>query len=120
MTTRHRPTVALLRSISALALCVSVAAASAATGAGADSRRVRATIDASKTSAPISKYVYGQFLEHIGGIVNKGLWAEMLDDRTFFYPVVDKEPAAAPGPLGRASLRRWTAVGPLDGVRRVG
>jgi alpha-L-arabinofuranosidase len=39
------------------------------------------TIDASKTGASISKYVYGQFLEHIGGIVNNGLWADMLADR---------------------------------------
>ncbi len=36
----------------------------------AQTRPVNAVIDASKTSAPISKYIYGQFLEHIGGIVN--------------------------------------------------
>jgi len=33
---------------------------------------VQARIDASKTGPPISKYLYGQFLEHIGGIVNNG------------------------------------------------
>lgn len=87
-----------------------------ATGRGVQGQRVRAVIDARKTYAPISKYVYGQFLEHIGSIVNKGLWAEMLDDRKFFYPVVDKEPEAAPGRFGRAPLRRWTAVGPVDAV----
>jgi alpha-N-arabinofuranosidase len=87
-----------------------------ATGRGVQGQRVRAVIDARKTYAPISKYVYGQFLEHIGSIVNKGLWAEMLDDRKFFYPVVDKEPEAAPGRFGRAPLRRWTAVGPADAV----
>ncbi len=31
---------------------------------------VNATIDASKTGPPISKYIYGQFLEHGGNIVN--------------------------------------------------
>ena len=36
------------------------------------------SIDASETGAPISKYLYGQFLEHGGNIVNDGIWAEML------------------------------------------
>jgi alpha-N-arabinofuranosidase len=53
---------------------------------------VHTTIDASKTSAPISKYIYGQFLEHIGGIVNNGIWAEMLDDRKFYYPINSHPP----------------------------
>ena len=50
-------------------------------------RTIHATIDASKTGAPISKYIYGQFLEHGGDIVNTGVWSEMLVDRKFFYPV---------------------------------
>jgi len=44
-------------------------------------------IDASKTGAPISKNIYGQFLEHGGDIVNTGLWSELLTDRKFYYPV---------------------------------
>ena len=48
---------------------------------------VNATIDVSKTGAPISKNIYGQFLEHGGDIVNTGVWSEMLVDRKFFYPV---------------------------------
>ena len=51
----------------------------------AQTQPVNATIDVSKTGAPISKYVYGQFLEHIGGLVNNSIWAEMLDDRKFYY-----------------------------------
>ena len=42
---------------------------------------VNVAIDASKTGAPISKYIYGQFLEHGGDIVNTGVWAELLADR---------------------------------------
>ena len=38
-------------------------------------RIVSATIDTSKTGAPISKYIYGQFLEHGGDIVNTGVWS---------------------------------------------
>ncbi|MGA2534789.1 MAG: hypothetical protein ABSF53_02150 [Terracidiphilus sp.] len=52
-----------------------------------------ATIDASKTGAPISKNIYGQFLEHGGDIVNTGVWAEMLADRKFFYPVASRSRA---------------------------
>jgi alpha-N-arabinofuranosidase len=74
---------------------------------------VHATIDASKTGAPISKYLYGQFLEHIGGIVNTGIWAEMLEDRKFYHQVTSKAPAAPAGPAfaRRGVPRRWTPVG---------
>jgi alpha-N-arabinofuranosidase len=108
----------LLLPLAALALCICIVAARSAAGRGIQSNRVKATIDAGKTYMPISKYVYGQFLEHIGDIVNKGLWAEMLDDRKFFNPVVDKEPAVAapPSRFGRAPLRRWIAVGRADAV----
>ena len=62
----------------------------------AQGRVVNATIDASKTGAPISKNIYGQFLEHGGDIVNTGVWAEMLVDRKFFYPVAATAPTPPP------------------------
>jgi alpha-N-arabinofuranosidase len=45
------------------------------------------TIDAAKTLAPMSKYIYGQFIEHLGRCIYQGIWAEMLEDRKFFYAV---------------------------------
>ena len=48
-------------------------------------------IDADKTGEPISKYVYGQFIEHLGRCIYGGIWAEMLEDRKFFFSVGDKE-----------------------------
>jgi alpha-N-arabinofuranosidase len=51
------------------------------------------TVDASKTGAPISKYIYGQFIEHLGRCIYGGLWAEMLEDRKFFYPMSAEAPA---------------------------
>jgi alpha-L-arabinofuranosidase len=51
-----------------------------AISADAQVQPVSVTIDAGKTRAPITKYVYGQFIEHIGGIINNGIWAEILDD----------------------------------------
>jgi alpha-N-arabinofuranosidase len=74
---------------------------------------VNVAIDASKTGAPISKYLYGQFLEHAGNIVNENIWAEMLEDRKFYYPVTSKPPEQPAGPAWRrrAPLRHWTPVG---------
>jgi len=48
-------------------------------------------IDASVTGEPISKYIYGQFIEHLGRCIYGGIWAEMLQDRKFFYPVGSKQ-----------------------------
>lgn len=80
--------------------------------ASAQSAAINASIDVSKTGAPISKYVYGQFLEHIGGIVNSGIWAEMLDDRKFYFPITSHPPAEPEGPSWRrARLRHWTPIG---------
>ena len=76
---------------------------------------VHATIDAAQTSARISPYVYGQFIEHIGGIINRGLWAEMLDDRKFYQEVAPAD-TPPPAPEDRRALRRWTVVGPADAV----
>jgi alpha-N-arabinofuranosidase len=48
------------------------------------------TIDAGKVREPISKYIYGQFIEHLGRCIYGGIWAEMLEDRKFYYPVTDE------------------------------
>jgi len=49
------------------------------------------TIDASVTRAPISKYIYGQFIEHLGRCIYGGIWAEMVEDRKFFYSIGDAD-----------------------------
>ncbi len=83
-------------------------------------RTIKAAIDTTKTGAPISKYLYGQFLEHGGDIVNTGVWAEMLVDRKFFYPVATSAPTpppvmgnAAGNPRFRRTPTRWWA--PIGG-----
>ena len=84
-----------------------------ASGVSADPRRSPSRSTRRRRAPPISKYVYGQFLEHLGGIVNDNLWAEMLDDRKFFDPITSQHsPEAAPtgGPRRRVP-RRWTPVG---------
>jgi len=69
---------------------LSAAIARAAEKAATVSSTGTVTIDLSKTKAPISKYIYGQFIEHLGRCIYGGMWAEMLEDRKFFYPVTDE------------------------------
>jgi alpha-N-arabinofuranosidase len=84
---------------------------------------VVARVDAAKTGAPISPYVYGQFLEHAGNLVYGTLWSELLDDRKFYYAIGPK-PAKeeAPDPRARFFGRgdpgpgRWNPIGPADSV----
>jgi alpha-N-arabinofuranosidase len=66
----------------------------------------RITIDAAKTGEPISPYVYGQFIEHMGRCIYGGIWAEMLEDRKFCDPV---------GAKGSP----WKPVGSADAVSMV-
>src|SRR5262245_58158171 len=54
---------------------------------------VEVSLDLAKTRAPISKYVYGQFIEHLGRCIYGGLWAAMLEDRKFYYAVDGQAPA---------------------------
>jgi alpha-L-arabinofuranosidase len=88
---------------------------------------VTAVVDAAKTGAPISPYVYGQFIEHAGNIIYSGLWSEMLEDRKFFYAVQPKpseDPNAGrrgaggfgPGRRRNVGPGRWNPIGPVDSV----
>jgi alpha-N-arabinofuranosidase len=89
------PTAVLLGLVTAVAFPVCPSSASPAPVEGT------VTIDATATGAPISPYVYGQFIEHLGRCIYGGLWAEMLEDRKFFYPVTGEAPAwelYTPGP----------------------
>ena len=81
--------------------------------------QLKVTIDTQQTAPPVSKYLYGQFIEHIGSTMYGSLWAEMLDDRKFYFPITAKkpEPPAARGGGGfRMRLRQWYPVGPEDAV----
>lgn len=44
-------------------------------------------LDTTKTGAPISPYIYGQFVEHLGRCIYGGIWAQMLEDRKFYFPI---------------------------------
>jgi alpha-N-arabinofuranosidase len=51
---------------------------------------VEITIDATKVGPEINPFIYGQFIEHLGRCIYGGIWAEMLEDRKFYFPVTDK------------------------------
>ena len=60
------------------------------------------------------------FIEHIGTLIYRSLWSEMLDDRKFYFPIKPEEPQAASpaqgGPFRNMQLRKWHPIGPADAV----
>ncbi|MBR9998304.1 MAG: hypothetical protein KFF73_05000, partial [Cyclobacteriaceae bacterium] len=64
----------------------------------------KVTIDPGKASTPISPLIYGQFIEHLGRCIYGGIWAEMLEDRKFYYPIT-----ADYNPWGTSSDPFWNA-----------
>ena len=86
----------------------------AAADAPAAARPIVAQIDVTRPARAVSRYEYGMFIENLGQLVYRSLWAQMLDDRKFFEPI---RPAQA-GPVKRATgfarvfvLRRWRPIG---------
>ncbi len=80
----------------------------------ASEKRVTATVDAAKTARPHSPYLYGQFIEHIADTVNRSVWAEMIDDRKFYYKIDSK--TAAPAASRGRQPNMWRPIGPDDSV----
>lgn len=80
------------------------------------------TIDVSKQGHPISPYIYGQFIEHLGRCIYGGIWAEMLEDRKFYYPVTAQyapygDQAAPRGGFPVVAASPWEIVGAADAVQ---
>ncbi len=73
---------------------------------------IQVNIDAGQTGEPVSRYEYGMFIEHIGTLIYRSLWSEMLDDRKFWFPITSQEqaPPQRPGFPGM-QLRKWRPVG---------
>ncbi len=78
-------------------------------------------IDVSKKGEPISKYIYGQFIEHLGRCIYGGIWSEMLEDRKFCYPVEEQfDPGAEAGDPYRVMRNSpWKIIGPEGCVEMV-
>lgn len=76
----------------------------------ASAQQLTMTVDASKTGPLIHKFIYGFFTENANNnFYHGGLWAEMVDDRKFFYPV--NSAAEQTPPNSQRASRRWRPVG---------
>ena len=89
----------------------------AAVRLGAASIEVK--LDPTKTGAPINPLIYGQFIEHLGRCIYGGIWAEMLEDRKFYFPITKdyapyKDLKNSAYPVVGASP--WEILGDADGV----
>ncbi len=88
-------------------------------------QKISVAIDTDKTGEPISKYIYGQFIEHLGRCIYGGIWAEMLEDRKFYYPVTDDyKPYSTTGKQGGGYFpvltgSPWRVIGPAGSVKMV-
>ncbi len=97
-----------------LAILLMAAAAIGGLALNGSAQQLTMQVDASQTGAPISPYLYGFFSELLMNMYTGGLWAEMLGDRKFFYPI-NSDPIQTP-PNSRRFVGRWRPVGPDDVV----
>jgi alpha-N-arabinofuranosidase len=79
-------------------------------------------LDVTKTNAPISPFIYGQFIEHLGRCIYGGIWAEMLEDRKFYFPITAnyapyRSLTNTPFPVVGASP--WQIIGDASAVSMV-
>ncbi len=82
-------------------------------------------IDITQKKNPISPFIYGQFIEHLGRCIYGGLWAEMLEDRKFYYPVTSEyepwgsktDPYWNTGEFKILVASPWKETGPAGSVR---
>ena len=107
------------KSLPLVLLAALMPAGAGAQTSSAPEQRIAVTVDASQTRAAISPYLYGQFIEHIGDLVNRSVWAEMLDDRKFYHAVTSESAAPeppSPGPFRFRRPNRWRPIGPDSAV----
>jgi alpha-N-arabinofuranosidase len=83
------------------------------------------SIDISASGQPIEKYIYGQFIEHLGRCIYGGIWAEMVEDRKFYYPVKEDynpfgtatDPFWGTGPYQYLNASPWQIIGDGENVQ---
>jgi alpha-L-arabinofuranosidase len=103
-----------------IALLAVVSSSQADESSNTDVAAIRISIDANNVGPPINPFIYGQFIEHLGRCIYGGIWAEMLEDRKFYFPITDKyDPYRSlkdtKFPVVGASP--WQVIGPPGSVR---
>lgn len=103
-----------------LLLAVTVEFGVAQQNAGTPPQQIKVKLDIQKTAQPVSPYEYGMFIEHIGALIYRSLWSEMLDDRKFFFAIKPDQPQtpapAQGGPFRNMQVQKWHPIGPAEAV----
>jgi alpha-N-arabinofuranosidase len=119
---QHLTSPSCLGIVAGLTVAVAVCVPAAGPGAPVSGPAVaKVSIDASQAREPISPYIYGQFIEHLGRCIYGGIWAEMLEDRKFYFPV------PADGDIWKLTREQarvlaaspWKVIGPPGSVAMV-
>ncbi|WP_428308109.1 alpha-L-arabinofuranosidase C-terminal domain-containing protein [Lacipirellula sp.] len=76
-------------------------------------------INAAERRPDINPFIYAQFIEHLGRCIYGGIWAEMLEDRKFYFPITEnyapyKSLEKTEFPVVGASP--WQIIGDAQGV----
>ena len=83
---------------------------------------IAVTLRGDRTGTAINPFIYGQFIEHLGRCIYGGIWAEMLEDRKFYFPITAeynpyRSLTDTPFPVVGASP--WQIIGPAEAVTMV-
>src|SRR5690242_13598594 len=93
--------------------CFALSALVAILSGVSSAQPVTVAIDATRTGQPITKLMFGGFMEP----ATTQVWAEMLADRKFFNQINSKPAPVPTGGFGRRGpQRRWMPVGPDEFV----
>lgn len=88
-----------------------------ASASAAKGFELTALIKAGDRRPALSPMLYGGFLEHIGNLINHSLWSEVLDDRKFYYGVLEKaDPVPTDRREARSYVHKWTVIGPMSAI----
>lgn len=110
-----------IRTLLVLCLLLAWSASGAGPAAAAEPAEepLAVTLHANQTGAPINPFLYGQFIEHLGRCIYGGIWAEMLEDRKFYFPVTPEyQPyrSLEDSPFPVVGASPWEILGPPDSV----
>ena len=87
------------------------------TACAADATQV--TIKTDQRRADVNPFIYAQFIEHLGRCIYGGIWAEMLEDRKFYFPIeakYDPYKSLQETKFPVVGASPWQIIGDADGV----
>lgn len=80
---------------------------------------VPVTLHVEDRAPAINPHIYGQFIEHLGRCIYGGIWAEMLEDRKFYFPITaeyDPYRSLTDSPFPVVGASPWQILGDPEGI----